>query len=136
MRKEDIRALVAQTYATMAVGMPPGTLRNSQALRGKLLDFASDTLRYLATSTTAGECWCIVFGQVEYCLCAARHICNLVHWWTCRSVGVGMRTVKLRSAHMHDYVCTPKGSKCIADLFNLKRPLYFHHPTLIQRRES
>lgn len=54
IRREDVRLLVAQVLALVAANMPPGTLLASTLLRTRLLEFAADALRYLASSTSSG----------------------------------------------------------------------------------
>ena len=58
VRREDVRALVAQILALVASNMPPGTLRTSTSLRARFLEFVAETTRYLAANTFAGQLAC------------------------------------------------------------------------------
>ena len=61
LRRDEMRTVVAHIFRLTANNMPPGTLRQQPAVCSRMLEFISDTLRYLQTGTS-GE-----FKQLQDC---------------------------------------------------------------------
>ena len=53
-RREETRVAAAHIYALAAADMPPGALRNSKALRQRLLDFVNETQAHCLALSPAG----------------------------------------------------------------------------------
>lgn len=52
LRRDEMRTVVAHIFRLTANNMPPGTLRQQPAVCSRMLEFISDTLRYLQTGTS------------------------------------------------------------------------------------
>eukprot|EP00891_Asterochloris_glomerata_P001080 jgi/Astpho2/1080/fgenesh1_pg.00017_%23_19_t len=66
LRRDEMRTVVAHIFRLTANNMPPGTLRQQPAVCSRMLEFISDTLRYLQTGTSE------VYSemqQLRFCLC-------------------------------------------------------------------
>ena len=51
LRRDEMRTVVAHIFRLTANNMSPGTLRQQPAVCSRMLEFISDTLRYLQTGT-------------------------------------------------------------------------------------